>query len=326
MGISFIILPSIITFLHGGINRFRNNSEITAETPQENIVAPIPPRAENHTHTIEYLLVLNAETGQVDQVDFEDYLVGVVAAEMPALFEIDALKAQAIAARTYAVRHLDPSRVHIDLTDMSEMGQVYMCTEAMRDRWGDSFDTHYNRIRYAVESTQGQLIWYDNEPIVAVFHATSSGFTEYSADVWITQRPYLVSVYSGFDENVAGFIAEVIFTREEFIARLRNHFPDIQFSNERIIDQVVINDLTSGGAVRNVTVGNETIAGTRLRSVLGLRSSNFSVRQDGENIVFSTRGHGHGAGMSQTGANFLAQQGYTYIEILKHYYRGVSVW
>lgn len=315
-------MPTIITFLHGGINRFRGEAEPIIRVEEQG--APTPPRLiENSEHTISYLLVLNAESGQVERLGFEDYIVGVVAAEMPALFEIDALKAQAIAARTYAIRHVDASIVHEDL---NELGQVFMSVEDMRARWGDTFDTHYNRIRNAVLSTEGQLIWYDDEPIVAVFHATSSGFTEYSADVWLTQRPYLVSVYSGFDENATGFLGEAIFTREEFITRLTRHYPDIEFSNESIMSQIIINGFTSGGAVQSVTVGSVTMAGTRLRSILELRSSNFTIREDGGSIIFLTRGHGHGAGMSQTGANFLAQQGYTYIEILKHYYTGVSVW
>lgn len=320
-----MVLPVVITFLHGGFGFNGNgndNREIFIDTVNDEEGMP-PNRLEDHTYTIDYLQVLNAESGQVEQLNFEDYIIGVVAAEMPALFEIDALKAQAIAARTYAVRHIDTSIVH---TDLNDLGQVFMSINDMRTRWGDNFDVHYNRIRNAVESTYGQLIWYDEEPIVAVFHATSSGFTEYSSDVWLTQRPYLVSVYSGFDEEATGFFGEVTFERQEFIARFRGRFPEIEFSDAKIIDQINIHEHTNGGAVRSVTVGSITIAGTELRSVLGLRSSNFSIRENGDGVIFSTRGHGHGAGMSQTGANFLAQQGYTYIEILKHYYQGVSVW
>jgi len=325
--VGFIVLPVIITLLHGGFGS--GGYSYDYRTPIGTVIDEerIPPhRLENHTHTIDYLLVFNTESGQVDELAFEDYIIGVVAAEMPALFEIDALKAQAIAARTYAVRHLDPSRVHMDLTDMGEMGQVFMTVDDMKARWGNDFNIHYNRIRGAVESTYGQLIWYDYEPIVAVFHATSSGFTEYSADVWVTQRPYLVSVYSGFDEGATGFFGEATFTRQEFITRFRSRFPEIEFSDANIINQITINGHTSGGAVSTVTVGSITIAGTELRSALSLRSSNFSVTESGDGVTFSTRGHGHGAGMSQTGANFLAQQGYTYIEILKHYYQGVTIW
>lgn len=317
--VSFIILPAIITFIYKGSNT-ENYYETIIQEPSNEILEF---DTENTIEIFDNLMLLNSKNGQVEYISLEDYVVGVVAAEMPALFELEALKAQAVAARTYAVRHIDPYQVHIDL---NSLGQVYLSIQEMQQRWGDNFDIYYDKISYAVNSTSGQLIWYDYEPIVAVFHATSSGYTEYSSDVWQSQRPYLVSVDSSFDENVPGFISETIFHEEEFKNIISNRYLNIEFSNDRVINQISINERTGGGAVKSITVGNITMAGTELRSVLGLRSSNFTVREEGNNIIFTTRGHGHGAGMSQTGANFLAQEGYTYEEILLYYYQGVSIW
>lgn len=318
--ISFIILPVIVTFLYRSV-RDLSFKEISI---QEQEIEKTSYNEEESIDTIYYLKVLNPLSHEVEYLSLQDYLIGVVAAEMPALFEIEALKAQAVASRTFAISELDKDYIYTEL-NISTTGQAYLTLEQMKERWGDNFDIFYNKISYAVKATSGELILYQEEPILAVFHATSSGFTEYSSDVWQSQRPYLVSVDSSFDEGVSGFIAEVIFTEKEFKSRMKANFPNIKFTDEELIMQIVINDYTNGGSVRTVTVGDKTISGIDIRWALGLRSNNFTVRKENNNIIFTTRGHGHGAGMSQTGANILAQKGYTYREIIKHYYRGVSI-
>ena len=318
--VSFIILPAIITFSYKGFQGlYQKELSIQANEIGEQYYY-----LDSNIDTISYLKILNPINGQVEYLNFEEYLIGVVAAEMPALFEIEALKAQAVASRTFAIGNIDIDKVYTDL-NINTTGQAYLTIEQMKERWGDNFDIHYDKISTAVYSTKGELILYQEEPILAVFHATSSGVTEYSSDVWQAQRPYLVSVDSSFDESVPGFITEANYTENEFISIMRQSYPDIIFSNEDLINQIVINELTSAGAVKSVTVGNKTMSGRDLRTVLNLRSSNFTVRKENDNIIFTTKGHGHGAGMSQTGANILAQQGFTYKEILTHYYQGVTI-
>ena len=258
--------------------------------------------------------------------DFERYLIGVVAAEMPALFHMEALKAQAVASRTYAIYSMAAlSMTEFDYSRISEIWQAYLTEAEMRGRWGDSFDMHFGAISEAVISTAGEVLVYNGEPIVAVFHAFSGGMTEYSGNVWNEQRPYLRSVNSDFYMNRSDFEYVSEFSGNDFVARMRSEFPNIMFDGGDIANQIIVNERSNAGYVTRVTIGNKTMDGAQLRRVLGLRSTNFAASRELDKIVFRVRGHGHGAGMSQVGANVLAGRGYSYIEILKHYYSGVEV-
>jgi len=254
------------------------------------------------------------------QDGLEKYIIGVVAAEMPALYNPEALKAQAVASRTYAINFME----RVQTSDYSQIGQAYINEIEMREKWGENFDKYYSKIADAVLSTQGEIIIYDGEPIVAVFHAFSGGRTENSADVWKEDLPYLKSVTSEFDATAAGFEQEVRFSGNEFITLLREVFPDLVFDKGDIMDQIKIGEYTEGGYVKTITIGNKIMSGTTLRSILLLRSANFRVYRDMDEIVFVVKGYGHGAGMSQVGADYLGEEGYTYKRILKHYYSGIE--
>ena len=260
-----------------------------------------------------YITVLRTERNEFETIEFEQYIIGVVAAEMPALFELDALRAQAIAARTYAMRILEHESYILDTV----MHQVFLDEDQLKERWGNEFKIHFATIAEAVNSTKGLVLTYNDELITPMFFAMSSGATENSEDVFAGSRPYLRSVASTGYENHANFTASERFTLEE----LRE-----AFSNEHITrDNISILTHSEGGNVSEITIGEQIYTGRQVREILGLRSAAFSVRTSRRGVTFTTYGHGHGVGMSQHGANAMAREGYTYEEILQHFYQDVRL-
>ncbi|MCL2560117.1 MAG: stage II sporulation protein D [Turicibacter sp.] len=260
-----------------------------------------------------YITVYRTETSEFQEIEFERYLIGVVAAEMPALFELDALRAQAIAARTYAMRIL----AHDDYILDTVMHQVFLDDDQLRDRWGDAFDVHFATIEEAVTSTQGIVITHEGELITPMFFAMSNGATENSEDVFPSERPYLRSVASSGYEDHDRFAVEEGFS----IENLRAAFGDDNIT----IDNIIILEESAGGNVAQVQVGSEIFTGRDVREILGLRSASFSVAEAPGGILFTTYGNGHGVGMSQHGANVMAQNGADYREILQHFYQDVEL-
>jgi len=255
---------------------------------------------------------------------FERYIIGVVAAEVPALFHMEALRAQAVAARTYAIYSMSTLGMdQFDYARISEIWQAYLSEPDMRLRWGNNFDTHFATIHEAVRSTKGEILVYNNEPILAVFHAQSGGQTEYSENVWHSPRPYLQSVNSDFYTYRPDFEYRHKFTQAELNTRLNSALPNMLPSNN--VPQIQINSRSAAGYVQSVTIAGQSLDAAALRTALNLRSTNFTIHHENTNTIFTARGHGHGVGMSQIGANALAQRGYSYVEILEHYYRGARV-
>lgn len=253
-------------------------------------------------------------------IPFEEYIVGVVAAEMPVSFEEEALKAQAIASRTYAYRRIEDINEEVDYT---KIGQAYISVEDLKSKWGDNFDTYYAKIYNAVYSTKGLIMTYDGEAIEAVFHSTSAGVTEDAENVWGNSLPYIKSVDSKQDENAPNFIYNTVVSNEEFINKILEKLPDID--KDEIINSFEITKTSDAGYVLEVTVCQNTIAGKDIRTMFDLRSTNFTIQKNEDNITFTTKGYGHGAGMSQYGAEFMAKEGKTYEEILNHYYSGITI-
>lgn len=262
-----------------------------------------------------YITVYRTVTSEFQKIEFERYIVGVVAAEMPALFERGALQAQAVAARTYAMRIL----AHYEYILDTVMHQVYLDDEQLKARWGDDFDLHLNTIKEAVNSTRGLVLKYDGELITPMFFAMSSGATENSEDFFATKRPYLRSVLSTGYQHLENFAVNEKFT----IADLQTAFIDQQITP----DNIIILSHSPGGNVSEIRIGNSIYTGREVREILGLRSAAFSVYIDLTNfmITFTTYGHGHGVGMSQHGANVMARSGSTFEEILKHFYQNVEI-
>lgn len=259
------------------------------------------------------ITVYRNETSEFQEIEFERYLIGVVAAEMPALFEQDALRAQAIAARTYAMRILG----HEDYISDTVMHQVYLDDDQLRDRWGDSFENHFSTIEEAVMSTKGIVITYDDELITPMFFAMSNGKTENSEDVFESSRPYLRSVESSGYQDHDNFAVEEGFTIED----LREAFNDEGITTENIS----ILEISEGGNVNQIQLGSEVFTGRDVREILGLRAAAFSIEPVEGGIIFTTYGNGHGVGMSQHGANVMAKNGHDYTEILAHFYQDVTL-
>jgi len=257
--------------------------------------------------------VMRYATQTLEEVDLEYYIKGVVASEMSPGFELEALKAQAIAARTFVVYSLQ-GRDHIVDTVMD---QVFRDEDQLRERWGDNFDQHWNRIAEAVRATEGLIMTHEGEPIDALFFSMSNGRTENSEDVFAAKRPYLRSVESPWDLEAPRFEVETEFT----LANFRQLLGD----NTLTASDVAILSRSQGGNALEVQVGNRTMTGRQFREALSLRSSDFSLQGDNNIVVITTRGNGHGVGMSQYGANAMAAAGKSFGEILNFYYQDIKI-
>jgi len=259
---------------------------------------------------------------EVYDVDMQEYLKGVVAAEMPAYFEPEALKAQAVAARTYALYCRQTQR-HSDAQVCTDFNccQAWHSLETLQNNWGDSFDENYAAVSQAVEATAGQYLSYEGEPVFAAFHASSSGFTEACGAIW-NPLPYLVSVTSPETaETVPGYVSQLELSPLDFRDTLLHARPEADFTGEEPgwIGELLRDD---SGRVSSATLGGVSFSGTQLRSLFSLRSTAFTLEYTGESFLFTVTGHGHGVGMSQYGANLMAAQGSSYTQILAHYYPG----
>ena len=267
--------------------------------------------------------------GQVREISLADYLPGVLAGEMPASFEEEALRAQAVAARTFALFHaLRGGAAHpgAAVCDDPACCQVWLDEEALRERWGEDAPEYLRRIRSAVADTDGEYLTYEGQPILACFHSSSAGQTENSAAVWGTALPYLVSVDSPETaEDVPNYISTVEIAPEDFRETILAEYPGCAIRETLPPDWLGARTLDTGGRVASVRVGGTSISGTKMRSLFSLRSACFTLEWTGHSFLFTVTGYGHGAGMSQYGANVMAREGSTWREILAHYYPGTEL-
>ncbi|ACL74668.1 stage II sporulation protein D [Ruminiclostridium cellulolyticum] len=264
----------------------------------------------------------------------EDYIKGVLAAEMPAEFEIEALKAQAVAARTYAlgraVKLYGSVGVHddADVCTDSRHCQAWKSKEQAMENWGllSSFK-YWNKITRAVNETQGQVIEYNKVLINPLFHSNSGGYTENVEDVWDgTSEPYLRGVKSVGEDEFREYKSVIELLESDMIKILKKNNPKIQIKGNNLFANIKINGYSSGNRVLSMDIGNVKVKGTDFRKMFNLKSTNFKLKKlAGGKISITTYGYGHGVGMSQCGANYLAQQGSHYKEILKYYYKGVEI-
>lgn len=274
-----------------------------------------------------------AETGTIDTVTLEQYVTGVLAAEMPSDFGLEALKAQAIAARTFIVKRLaahDTSGVPASGADVTDTvdHQVYHPYEGLQEEWkAAGKEEEWAKLEQAIRESKDTIMTYHGEPITASFFSTSNGYTENSEDVWQQELPYLRSVSSPWDAKIApGFKESITMSRAEFMNKL-NVVPEatpVSTNNEGAQPFIEVISKTDGNRIKEIRVGSKRFSGKDIRELLGLRSSEFTWSTKGSDITITTLGYGHGVGMSQWGANGMAQEGYTATEILKHYYTGIS--
>lgn len=306
---ALVILPTLITFVYNSEKGIQNVESIK-ESEDTKV---------NYENQI--TKVYSPEIEIIQDIGIEEYIKGVVAAEMPALFEEEALKAQAVAARTYALKKMKDNK---DIVE-TDIGQAYLSKEELKQKWGSNYNTYWKRISKAVDATKNQVMMYDNEMIDAVFHSTSAGYTENSENMWSVSLPYLRGVESHQDENAPDFVTEKNIKAEEVIGKLQNKYKDIVLTDVALLQQIQIVQRSEAGYILQIQIGNKILTGREVREALGLKSSNFTIHQKDDELIFTTRGYGHGVGMSQYGANYMAQEGSSYDDILKHYYQGIKI-
>ncbi len=259
------------------------------------------------------MVTVYRSNGSVLTLGLEEYLVGVVAAEMPASFHKEALKAQAVVARTYALRSIQEGK---KLTDTQDT-QVYKDQNQLKQEWGASFSTYYQKVQAAVQETKGKYLTYQGRYIEALYFSTSNGYTEDASYVWGNSVPYLQSVVSSWDTESRFFHQEVYKDKQQVFS---------SFGLDANIDGTIqILERNRSGRVVSLKLGSTVISGVTFRSRLGLASTDFEIQEVGSQLKIVTKGWGHGVGMSQYGANGMAKNGYTYSQILTHYYQGVTL-
>ena len=267
--------------------------------------------------------------GKLQTMDLRTYLLGVVRAEMPASFEGEALKAQAVAARTYVLHKIagggSANHPQADACDDITCCQAYKTQEAAAADWGDQAEENEAKIRAAVEETDGECVLYGGAPVLAVFHSSSTGTTQDASAVWSASLPYLTAVETPEGEDtVPGFRSTARFQAAELKERLLAGLPEAKLEG-RASNWFTDIQQQPNGTVTSLSVGGVEVGGNQLRTLLDLRSACFTISFEDSEVVFSVTGYGHGVGMSQYGANVLAARGMGYREILEWYYTGAQV-
>lgn len=275
--------------------------------------------------------VLDAATGEVLSVPVRDYVIGAVCAEMPAAFPEEALRAQAVAAHTYAERQRKRERSSpteelkgADFSNDTSKYQGYFTREQIQKFYGDKFDENYAKVTAAVDEVLPYILTYKDEPAIAAFHSMSSGKTESAENAWGTAVDYLVPVDSSADVSAPKYLDQKHFSRESLKYALETAFPGI-ILGEDMAEWVKVLGTSDSGTVLKAQAGDKKVTGSELRSALALRSACFEVSYPEGEAVFTTRGYGHGVGMSQYGAESMANDGSSWQDILKHYYPGCEI-
>lgn len=263
---------------------------------------------------IKYRYSINIyKVSNIDKAKLENYVIGVVAAEMPATFSIEALKAQAVAARTFAYKKIINNKLNFDNLEI-DRGQAYITNEEMKKNWGSKYNEYYKKISSAVLSTKEEIITYNDEAINAYYFSLSNGKTENSSSVFGEQK-YLVSVDSPWDKDNSSYNKSVSISLDDFKNKLS------------INEDIKINDIKRSNTnhVEKITINNKEYDGVQFRKLLNLRSTDFEIILNNNQVTINTKGYGHGVGMSQYGANSMALNGKTYEQIIKYYYKDVKI-
>ncbi|MCI8587749.1 MAG: stage II sporulation protein D, partial [Clostridia bacterium] len=312
------VLPALFT----KTNKARPVSQETKIEDNSNIVSE-----ENPPQTYDYkdfstVKLLHTATGEVEELNMDEYLYGVVSAEMPASYDKEALKAQAIVARTYTIyqiRNSPDKHVGAGMCDSYACCQAWISKEERLNKWEEAErESNWQKIVSAVDETSGKIVTYGGTPINAFFHSNSGGITESSVNMWGgIDYPYLKSVQTSGEDGYSQYSSNVTITNEDLLNKIKEKYSNIEidFTNN---ESIKIIDYTESNRVRTVRFGNVEMAGTEARTLLGLKSTNFEISRTDNDVTFSVIGYGHGVGMSQTGADSMAKSGSNFEEIIKH--------
>ena len=282
-------------------------------------------------YSCDFFEIYDKTEKKINKVSARDYVIGAVGAEMPPTFNEEALKAQAIASHTLAVRN---RLYHMEHPDKSLKGgdfdadptnrKGYVTKETLKKMYGDNFLYYYQKLENACDEVMDKILLYEKEPIISVYHSTSCGVTESAENVWQQEKNYLKPVKSEGDLLSPSYETTVIFPKEETDSIIKERYRDIKLS-ENPTEWFKIISRSPSGYVLLIDVGNVTLSGKNIRELFGLRSTDFDVEYKNDSFIFTVRGYGHGVGMSQYGADYMARQGLSYEEILKHYYTDVTI-
>lgn len=318
---AMLIIPAVPVYFSGR----------SSEKSEKNSVVSSVGKTDTPTKSADIYKVLDISTGQVIEVPADDYIIGAVCAEMPATFEPEALKAQAVAAHTYAerqrLRELEnptPELCGADFSNDTSKYQGYFTENQAKQYYGDNFELNYTKISEAVSEVKDYILTYEDEPIISAFHSMSAGKTESAENAWGSPVEYLVPVDSSFDTSAPKYLEEVRYEKELLREKLTTAFSGIELG-EDFTKWLTVASVSESGTVLTAAAGNKTVSGNDIRTALGLRSACFEIKYEGEEAVFTTKGYGHGVGMSQYGANSMAAEGKSWQEILKHYYPGCEI-
>lgn len=260
--------------------------------------------------------VKRVEKNTIETIPLEQYLIGVLSGEMPVSYELEALKAQAVAARTYTLKKMETNKNNqFDIVDNTN-DQMYLDNNYLKSVWKENYDSYINKIKQAVNETSGEYLTYDGQIIKAFFFSTSSGKTENCKDVFGENLPYLVSVSSTWDESSPSYLDKKTFSKKDFYEKL-----NLPYEDELDIE-ITRNDTNS---INTITINDNEMKGTDFRYELDLKSTNIDINETDNQIEITSKGFGHGVGLSQFGAQQLALKGYKYDEILKYYYQGTEL-
>ena len=273
------------------------------------------------------ITLLHKDTGEVESMELDDYLVNVVSAEMPVDFEENALKAQAVVARTYTLYQIENGKKHenADICDDSNCCQAWVSKDDRFQKWGENQEEKWKKIENAVYSTAGEIITYDGKPIDAFFHSNSGGTTEVPANVWGgSNYPYLQVVETVGENEYSQYYSEINISQAELVDKMKKEYSDFSI-DWNLEDCIKIIEYTESSRIKTIKIGNKNISGVEARKIFGLKSSNFKAEISDNNVKFSVIGYGHGVGLSQTGSNTLAKEGKDYKEIINHYYKNIEI-
>ncbi len=293
------------------------DEEVLKTTETDSISLEVPLAGEEETleeENVQVVLSYNQDKSDAFSMDLEDYVIGVVAGEMPASFDMEALKAQAVASRTFALYKMDSVNNYVLSTTISD--QVYLTVDEMKEKWGSDFEYYYNRVKSAVEATSGEILTYNGNIASTYYFAISNGYTDDALTVFNEDKDYLVSVESLWDKKYQSYSSTYTLSKASFLNKLGLTGDSITISN-------VVR--ASNNYIRQIDINGTTFTGIEVFNKLNLKSTDFTITVNGDDVSILTYGFGHGVGMSQYGAQGMASSGYTYQDILKHYYQNTEI-